>query len=94
MNTHDKGLRYCKVCKKAFDQKDHIAEHEESHITSGKRYKCIEKLPNDTLCGCQYKACGSLQTHINNVTKRNFHKVATLKMKMSLGKPSKCTKHT
>ena len=67
MNTHDKGLKYCKVCKKTFDEKDHLVEHEDSHITSGKRYNCTEKLPNDTLCSCQckvtwetlkeYKAC-------------------------------------
>ena len=60
MNAHDKGLKYCKVCNKAFDKKDHLVEHEDSHIASGKRYKCTEKLPNDTLCSCQYQTHGSL----------------------------------
>ena len=60
MKMHYKGLKYCKVCKKAFDQKNHLVEHKDSHITSQKRYKCMEKHSNDTLYGCQYKACGSL----------------------------------
>ena len=30
------------------------------------------KLPNDTLCGCQYKAHGSLQTHMNNAHKKKL----------------------
>ena len=46
MNAHDKGLRYCKVCKKAFDQINHLVEHEDSHITSGKMYKCKMPLKN------------------------------------------------
>ena len=64
MTAHKKGLMYCKVCKKAFDQRDHKDEHEDSHIISSKRYKCTEKLPDDMICGCQYKAWGSLHTHI------------------------------
>ena len=72
MNARDKGLIYCKVCKKAFDQKDHLVEHEDSYIASRKRYKCTVKLPNNTLCGCQYKACESLRTHMNNAHKKKL----------------------
>ena len=77
MSAHDKGLKYCKVCKKAFDQKDHKDEHEDSHIISGKRYKCTEKLPDDTICGCQYKAWGS--TRITNAHHKKLLEASYLK---------------
>ena len=72
MSMREKGFKYCKVCKKAFDQNDHLVEHEDSHITSGKGYECTEKLPNNTLCGCKCKAHGSLQTHMNNAHQKKL----------------------
>ena len=81
MSAHDKGLKYCKVCKKAFDQKDHRDEHEDSHIISSKRYKSTEKLPDDMICGCQYKAWGSLCTHITNAHHKKLSEASYLKNK-------------
>ena len=79
MTAHDKGLMYCKVCKKAFDQKDHKDEHEDSHIINGKRYKCTEKLPDGMICRCQYKAWGSLRTHITNAHHKKLSEASYLK---------------
>ena len=77
MTAHNKGLMYCKVCKKAFDQKDHKDEREDSHIINGKRYKCTD----DMICGCQYKAWDSLHTHITNAHHKKLSEASYLKNK-------------
>ena len=81
MIAHDKGLMYCKVYKKAFDQKDHKDEHEDSYIIYGKRYKCTKKLPDDMICRRQYKARGSLCTHITNAHHKKLSEASYLKNK-------------
>ena len=60
-------------------QKDHKYEHEDSHIISGKRYKCTIKLPDEMICRCHYKAQGSLCIHITNAHHKKLSEAGYLK---------------
>ena len=64
--AHKKGLlSYC-VCSKQFEDKNHLDEHEDIHVVSGKHYKCLEKAQDGMECGSLYSHKGSLCVHVKD----------------------------
>ena len=63
--AHKKGLLSCRMCSKQLEDKNHLDEHEDIHVVSGKHYKCLEK-SQDTECGSLYSNKGSLCAHVKD----------------------------
>ena len=64
--AHKKDLLSCHVCSKQSEDKNHLDEHEDIHIISGKQYKCLEKSQDGTECGFLYSHKGSLRAHVKD----------------------------
>ena len=52
--AHKCGILYCKVCKKSYDDKNHLVEHEDKH-TKEHRYTCKETVEGVGVCNKTYQ---------------------------------------
>ena len=75
--THKWGILYCKVCKKSYDDKTHLVEHEDKH-TMEHRFTCKETLVSGGVCNRMYQVQGNIRMHMRNahdgsLITRNYH---------------------
>ena len=61
------------MCK-IYDDKNHLEEHQDIHISGGKHYSCGEKLENGTLCSALYSGKASIHLHMTNIHKKKLAK--------------------
>ena len=47
--AHERGILYCKVCKKPYDDKSQLEEHQDKH-TKEHRYTCKETMEGGKIC--------------------------------------------
>ena len=64
--SHKKGLLSCCICSKQFEDKNHLDEHEDIHVVSGKHYKCLDITQNGMKCGSLYSHKGSLRARVKD----------------------------
>ena len=93
--AHEWGILYCKVCKKSYNDKTHLVEHEDTH-TKEHRKTCKETLEGSQVCHHTYLVQGSIRTHMRNahnkpLMTRNYHTKDGKNLPM---KPYKSTKTT
>ena len=69
-----KKILKCKVCVKIYDDKNHMEEQEDIHVSGGKHYSCGEKLEDGTLCLACYSGKASIHLHMTNVHKGKLAK--------------------
>ena len=69
-----KKILKCRVCSEIYDDRNHLKENEDIHITGGKHYNCGEKLQDSTLCSAHYSRKGSIRLHMMNVHKKKLAK--------------------
>ena len=69
-----KKILKCRVCSKIYDDRNHLKEHEDIHITGGKHYSRGEKLEDGTLCSAHYSGKGSIRLHMMNGHKKKLAK--------------------
>ena len=75
--AHKCGILYCKVCKKSYNDKNHLVEHEDKH-TKEHRYTCKETVEDVGVCNKTYQLQGSIRTHMRNAHNKpllasNYH---------------------
>ena len=64
--AHKKGLLSCHMCSKQFEDKNHLDEHKDIHVVSGKHYRFLEKSQDGTECGSLYSHEGSLCVYVKD----------------------------
>ena len=64
----------CRVCSKIYNDRNHLEEHEDIHITGRKHYSCGEKLQDGTLCFARYSRKCSIRLYMMNVHKKKLAK--------------------
>ena len=62
------------MCAKIYDDKNHLEEHEDMHVSGGKHYSCSKKLEDGTLCLAHYSGKASICLHMTNVHKKELAK--------------------
>ena len=67
------------MCAKNYDDKNHLEEHEDIHVSGRKHYNCGEKLEDGILCSAHYSGKGSIRLHMTNVHKKKLAKSSYLR---------------